>query len=760
MTSFCWFRRYFGRLHNRAWAQDLTFPFDLVDYEQRHETLAQSSLAMHRNDWINQDELGSGAFREALEALARDEPIEVVLRENPQLRHTINFIKTVGGRVRGSPQERARFQHTIKALTTCKGNFSVWFTLNLSELSDPHVLLFMGERSEHMCRIPLSQQQMKAARRRHNTLVAKDPYAVADWFDYFARAVFEHLFGYRLPNGTGNPGKFLRRGLLGTVDAAVGCKECAQRGGLHGHFGIWVRELIGVRRLAEDSATCKVFETRLAALVDSMASTEVHAVPSTWRGLSKPDFMRDDVQVKVPATEPGERARVVVLASPLDNVRALNVDPRAMGAPATERRLGEAVSAVPFTSDRGPNAPAPTPADVQGLLCPSEADVTRYLEDKYGGDWDSQDEEERREHAVASLTVDLASEAAYGREWRERALDSLDPAVDDPEKAGKTEGYTPRGSAKHKLCAWDQEGLLHLGATVSGSLLHGQAQLSAPPLVGTDCSEHADEWLSVCGGPATAANRLKGGFRGACCATALKHGEANCGAKRCQNAKPRKATIKRRCHVGCFKSSYAREKRMCRFRYGENGKLLATITQFKDDGTLSTKRNIAHVVSHSKSGTFVLRCKFLSCMPRRQKLYLACVCCLTARCVVRRQQLFGVRVFGRRSQRHCPVHHQLHDEVRAHVAQHVHDLVRGPTEARRARGRRAFSRRRAHEYHDRSLCHGVAGRCFLGGRNSGQSVRVCVRESGLRCDAALTTRRVVAATRRARWTCRGLSWLL
>jgi hypothetical protein len=65
---------------------------------------------------------------------------------SPSLSQLMRDIRFTSGVVAGSPMERSNFRRELRGLQTVRGvDGSVWTTLNLLDLDDPHILLNAGE---------------------------------------------------------------------------------------------------------------------------------------------------------------------------------------------------------------------------------------------------------------------------------------------------------------------------------------------------------------------------------------------------------------------------------------------------------------------------------------------------------------------------------------------------------------------------------------------------------------------------------------
>jgi hypothetical protein len=88
--------------------------------------------------------------------------------------------------------------------------------------------------------------------------LAKDPVAAADFFEFSINTLFEHLFGWNFSIGRSRD----HGGILGHVQAFYGTTECTERGGLHGHFVIWLVSALNPADLHAQLKSDSAFEKK------------------------------------------------------------------------------------------------------------------------------------------------------------------------------------------------------------------------------------------------------------------------------------------------------------------------------------------------------------------------------------------------------------------------------------------------------------------------------------------------------------------
>ena len=257
--------KYIFNLHDRRFCTDHSFGANFRDIMARHQVL-QSAKANLKRDASHYD---PSQLDTAVKLLAQGKTTAEICKMSPSLSQLMRDIRFTSGVVAGSPMERANFRRELRGLQTVRGvDGSVWMTLNLLDLDDPHILLNAGE----------STVKLRCSRRYRQRLIALDPYAAASWFHEHLTAVIEGLFGWDLKKGCST-----HRGILGTVIDLAYVIECYGRGSLHAHMKIWVLEMQELAKVLRHPELVELIQVRIQEFVDSIVTTDVSAVPDSRR---------------------------------------------------------------------------------------------------------------------------------------------------------------------------------------------------------------------------------------------------------------------------------------------------------------------------------------------------------------------------------------------------------------------------------------------------------------------------------------------
>ena len=229
VSDVAWKRLTFARLSNRDRAQDAML-LDLQNMESKRRMLLHAQLRFKRRGGdartLTASDTSSKNLKEIVKLLGSGSTRDEVYRSHPRLATMMQDVSAIGGLVPGTVHARKKTRAVITGLATERSALNVWFTLNLDEFGDATLLMIVGFKNGKL-------REFKTVRKKRaflETLVARDPAALATWFKNANEAVIRDLFGYDVSserNVRGRPG---RRGIFGTTLDYFAPVECAQRG--------------------------------------------------------------------------------------------------------------------------------------------------------------------------------------------------------------------------------------------------------------------------------------------------------------------------------------------------------------------------------------------------------------------------------------------------------------------------------------------------------------------------------------------------
>tara|TARA_B110000046_G_scaffold56015_1_gene62588 strand:+ start:206 stop:7237 length:7032 start_codon:yes stop_codon:yes gene_type:complete len=278
-TDQLWKQHTYRDAANRARAQDSM----LLD----HQNISmKSDMALHANliftqnkkggkrggSTISHADLASDNLKKAMQLLASGISREELFRTHPGYAKYFAMVKAVGARVPGTAFARKKSRENVQGLAATHGVTNVWFTLNPDEAGDFRLAMHAGFSHSKLDKLYPGGVHVKRA--FLNTVAARDPTALATWFDTICRAIIKNLYGYDVKTNNRRRGRAERRGLLGTTKAFFAPVECAQRGGLHAHWTIWIEELGVIRDIMADTSLAGLLSLTAYRYFDSIVSAQ------------------------------------------------------------------------------------------------------------------------------------------------------------------------------------------------------------------------------------------------------------------------------------------------------------------------------------------------------------------------------------------------------------------------------------------------------------------------------------------------------
>ena len=206
--------------------------------ERKHwnTTMAEVSRLSAADMWKISDHLGKNA---GWKELLSDSSVP------SHLKSAVNALQYIHQDVLGTCAHRQKLRHTDRAYCNLFGSPLIWTTPNMDDRTNPMMKLFYeGEEvrgwrtlEEHAPAMPAWNEMMRRA--------ARDPVSMAVLFEIMMELLLKHLFGVdrgpkaRYRNQDGAATEYWR-GIFGPVQAYHGPIETNGRGGLHGHFHVWL----------------------------------------------------------------------------------------------------------------------------------------------------------------------------------------------------------------------------------------------------------------------------------------------------------------------------------------------------------------------------------------------------------------------------------------------------------------------------------------------------------------------------------------
>ena len=224
----------------------------LYDRLQLQSSSLGHKLLIKRENWKSAtDDIASltvDELEDAAKAVSQGRTID-----NLSIRQLQKHITTIGMPVSESFSQKLVFRSQIRGLSVREGMVAFWLTINPSDLRNPLVLWLAGIKYSENA-LPTAS----AAIRR--TVATSNPVAVAQFFNYTCKAVFDGLLG----TNTG------RVGILGQVSNHFGVVETNGRGMLHLHTLVWLSGNLAFSTLRNRLLNDNIFATRMIRYLESI----------------------------------------------------------------------------------------------------------------------------------------------------------------------------------------------------------------------------------------------------------------------------------------------------------------------------------------------------------------------------------------------------------------------------------------------------------------------------------------------------------
>lgn len=218
--------------HDRCFRLHPTFPFVAFSILQRRESLAAAHVQMRRENF---EEDAARFSRITLEDLqhAQEEEARRQPLSNPDVRMLRTRIQGSTRQITGSDGARCSKRNNIWSNNIALGPANLFSTANCADIHNPIVQVFAGADIDFdrfdLNRIPSKQVRLET--------VAKDPYACAKFHHFMIDALFKSLFQVNVRRNHLESGM----GVLGEVAAYIGMWESQNRGSLHLHWLVWLK---------------------------------------------------------------------------------------------------------------------------------------------------------------------------------------------------------------------------------------------------------------------------------------------------------------------------------------------------------------------------------------------------------------------------------------------------------------------------------------------------------------------------------------
>jgi hypothetical protein len=218
--------------HDRRFRLHATFPFVGFFILQRRESLMAARIHIHRQNFL-QDAASFRRITLADLAQAQREEEQRLPLTNPDVRRLQSRVQSSTRHVTGSDGARYSRRNNIWSTNVYLAPANVFGTTNLADVNNPIVQIFAGKDINFDL---FSFEDIPGKQARLET-VSKDPFACAKFHHFMISAIFRTLFQINVQRNTVESGM----GVLGEMAAYIGLWESQNRGSLHLHWLVWLK---------------------------------------------------------------------------------------------------------------------------------------------------------------------------------------------------------------------------------------------------------------------------------------------------------------------------------------------------------------------------------------------------------------------------------------------------------------------------------------------------------------------------------------
>lgn len=256
--------------HDRHFQKHPSFSFFVFGVQQRREALLSARIRMRKADFEREARIYSMITASDLKkAAAEEERGEPVTDEHvKRLKRTVT---SAASRIMGSDQSRWKLRSKIRATTMHFNPPNLWITINPDDLNDPVVQVLAGEEI-NLDAFSRTAGPSRDARVRN---IAQNGMAGARFFQYIIMATLEILFGIKVSNSR----IYRRKGIFGYSNAYFGTVESQDRGTLHLHLLLWLKNSPMATRMKE-KLLCEGFRQRMIEFIKANIRAHHNRLPN------------------------------------------------------------------------------------------------------------------------------------------------------------------------------------------------------------------------------------------------------------------------------------------------------------------------------------------------------------------------------------------------------------------------------------------------------------------------------------------------
>jgi len=239
--------KYFFMISDRSFRYHYSFMFIVFNIIQRRQAHLHTYFTVNKSKFETiarkLTSVPPSVLQRLADQLERESTLSNLSTEERDALSLLHQVKTLSARIPGSQASKIFVRNEIRNYFAYFGLPHIFLTFNPSAAHSPIFQVMFGDSSVDLSqRLPCMPSSSVRALR-----LAQDPVAAADFFEFSFQCLFRYLLGWDFDTCQCTA----KGGILGHMRAFYGTTEFTERGGLHGHFLIWLDGGINPAQLHE-----------------------------------------------------------------------------------------------------------------------------------------------------------------------------------------------------------------------------------------------------------------------------------------------------------------------------------------------------------------------------------------------------------------------------------------------------------------------------------------------------------------------------
>ena len=261
-------------IRSESFRKNLPFQFTIFDQIRRREIFSSVKLHVRQLSESGLQRLNDISISDLKEALLLKNSGNTISKDHPS-KALMDSLRLVGAKTNYSNHFKTNSRSELISCIVHHGSPSLYVTI--SPLDHRHILAFQICNRE----IPLDLANLPAQLSESDFRLlqaSQNPVSLAQFFHVLTREILQHLFAV----GSDSPGIF------GTADSYYGMVESQNRGTLHIHMMLWIRNAPSPDVLYAKLCNDSLFKEKLLSYLQSIIKNDLSDF-STYTSLNTPN---------------------------------------------------------------------------------------------------------------------------------------------------------------------------------------------------------------------------------------------------------------------------------------------------------------------------------------------------------------------------------------------------------------------------------------------------------------------------------------